>query len=78
MRFEYRLIEDLTLFHDNNGTTTVSGRSNDIFQSRTGVRYEITDLLYFNLQFDFDHESNPAEGAEKTDTTTLLGMGLEF
>ncbi|MGI9343032.1 MAG: DUF481 domain-containing protein [Gammaproteobacteria bacterium] len=78
LRFRYRLIEDLTIFHDHTGSTTVSGRSNDVFQSSTGVRYEITDLLYFNLQFDFDHESNPAEGVEKTDTTTLLGAGLEF
>jgi putative salt-induced outer membrane protein YdiY len=78
LRFRYRLIDDLTIFHDHTGSTTISGRSNDVFQSSTGVRYEITDLLYFNLQFDFDHESNPADGVDKTDTTTLLGMGLEF
>lgn len=77
-RFSYRLIADLTVFHDHSATTNVSGRSNEVFQSQTGVRYEITDLLYINFQFDFDHESNPAEGALETDTTTVLGMGFEF
>jgi putative salt-induced outer membrane protein YdiY len=78
VRFRYRLIKDLTIFHDHSATTNVSGRSNNIFQSQTGVRYEITDLLYANFQFDFDYESEPSEGNKSTDTTTLLGLGLEF
>ena len=78
VRFRYRLIKDLTIFHDHSATTNVSGRSNNIFQSQTGVRYEITDLLYANFQFDFDYESEPSAGNESTDTTTLLGLGLEF
>ncbi|MFW2404414.1 MAG: DUF481 domain-containing protein [Gammaproteobacteria bacterium] len=78
LRFRYRLIKDLTIFHDHSATTNLSGRSNNIFQSQTGVRYEITDLLYANFQFDFDSESEPAPGNASTDTTTLLGLGLEF
>jgi len=78
LHFRYRLIKDLTLFHDHDTTVNVSGRQNTVFQSQTGVRYEITDLLYFNLQFDFDNESNPPEGVKNTDSTTLLGLGLEF
>ena len=78
LRFRYRLIKDLTIFHDYSATSNVSGRSNNIFQSQTGVRYEITDLLYANFQFDFDHESDPAPGNADTDTTTLIGLGLEF
>lgn len=78
LRFRYRLIKDLTIFHDHSATANLSGRSNTIFQSQTGVRYEITDLLYANFQFDFDNESDPAPGTKSTDTTTLLGLGLEF
>ena len=78
VRFRYRLIKDLTIFHDHTATTNVSGRSNNIFQSQTGVRYEITDLLYANFQFDFDYESEPSAGNESIDTKTLLGLGLEF
>lgn len=77
-RFSYRLIADLTIFHDHSWTTNVSGRSNRIFKSKTGVRYEITDLLYANFQFDFDNESNPQADNKATDTTTLIGLGLEF
>lgn len=78
LRFRYRLIEDLTIFHDHTATTNVSGRSNSIFQSQTGVRYEITDFLYANFQFNFDHESEPSPDNKNTDTTTILGLGLEF
>jgi len=78
LRFNYRVIDDLTIFHNHSATANISGRSNNIFQSETGVRYEITDLLYANFQFDFDTESEPAPGTENTDTTTLLGLGLEF
>ncbi len=78
LRFSYRLIKDLTIFHNHSATSNVSGRSNNIFKSQTGVRYEITDLLYANFQFDFDTESEPAPGNESTDTTTIIGLGLEF
>jgi putative salt-induced outer membrane protein YdiY len=78
LRFSYRLIKDLTIFHNHSATSNISGRTNNIFQSQTGVRYEITDLLYANFQFDFDNESDPAPGNKNTDTTTLLGLGLEF
>ncbi len=78
LRFRYRLIKDLEIFHDHSATTNISGRTNNIFQSQTGVRYEITDLLYANFQFDFDSESEPTPGNASTDTTTLLGLGLEF
>ena len=78
LRFRYRLIKDLTIFHDHTAITNISGRSNSIFQSQTGVRYEITDRLYANFQFDFDHETEPSEDNNSTDTTTLLGLGLEF
>ena len=77
-RFNYRLINALTIFHNHSATTNVSGRENTIFQSTTGVRYEITELLYANFQFDFDHESKPVPGTKATDTTTLLGLGVEF
>ena len=47
-------------------------------KTSTGVRYEITDLLYMNMSIDWDHESEPAGDAEQTDTTFVIGAGLEF
>jgi putative salt-induced outer membrane protein YdiY len=77
-RFKYEIIGDLNFFHDHMASANISGRTNSYFQSSTGVRYEITDLLYANLQFDADYESEPAAGNKNTDTTTLIGLGLEF
>jgi hypothetical protein len=34
--------------------------------------------LYRNVAYDWDHESEPAGTAEKTDTTLSIGAGLEF
>ena len=77
-RFKYEIIGDLNFFHDHTASANISGRTNSYFQSSTGVRYEITDLLYANLQFDADYESEPAAGNKNTDTTTLIGLGMEF
>jgi hypothetical protein len=43
-----------------------------------GTRYEITDLLYLNLEFLLDYESEPVEGAKSEDISVLFGFGLEF
>ncbi|TDJ44665.1 MAG: DUF481 domain-containing protein [Gammaproteobacteria bacterium] len=79
LRFRYNLIGgDLSAFHNNSWSSTLSGRRNDIFKSQTGVRYEITDLLYLNFELDFDYESSPAEGSENEDLTMLIGIGVEL
>jgi putative salt-induced outer membrane protein YdiY len=57
---------------------TIDGRDNTIIKTTTGFRYEITDLLNMNVSLDWDHESQPAGAAEKTDTTFVIGAGLEF
>ena len=69
---------DLELFHNHSITENISGRDNTSIKTSTGVRYEITDLLYANATFNWDYESDPADQAEKEDVTLLLGVGLEF
>jgi hypothetical protein len=44
----------------------------------TGLRYEITDLLYVNFELDFDYESKPEAGVENEDIALLFGIGVEF
>ena len=56
----------------------INGRDNAVFKSSTGLRYEITDLLYGNFQVDYDYESEPAATADNEDLAVLLGFGLEF
>ena len=66
------------VFHNHSIVETIDGRDNTIIKTSTGLRYEITDLLYLNVSLDWDHESEPAGTAEDTDTTFVIGAGLEF
>ena len=78
-RFRYDIGDpDLSLFLNNTTTKANFGRRNFISQFSTGVRYEITDLLYANVQLDYSYESEPEEGAEGDDLSLLFGIGVEF
>ena len=70
--------DDFEVFHNHSIIETVSGRENTIIKTTTGVRYEITDLLYANVSLDWNYESEPAGTAEGTDTLFVVGAGLEF
>jgi putative salt-induced outer membrane protein YdiY len=79
LRFSYDFRGgDLNLFHNHRIDTTLNGRRNSVVKTSTGVRFEITDLMYANLQFVYDYETNPASAAQKQDTSVLAGIGLEF
>jgi len=79
MRFRYRWRNpDITFYNNNSFITNLSGRSNNVLKTATGLRYEITDLLYLNMELDFDYESNPADLAENEDLSLLVGLGVEF
>lgn len=70
--------DDLELYHNNSFTSNVSGRTNTSYKTTTGLRYEITDLLFANLSVDFDYETDPVDVAENEDVALLVGVGLEF
>ena len=79
LRFRHEFFsDDFEVFHNHSIVETIDGRDNTIIKTTTGFRYEITDLLYMNVSLDWDHESQPAGAAEKTDTTFVIGAGLEF
>jgi hypothetical protein len=79
LRFSYDLFRnDLETFHNHSITTNLSGRDNTVLKTSTGLRYEITDLLYANLSVDYDYETDPADVASKSDLTFLWGIGAEF
>ena len=70
--------DDLELYHNHTITSNVSGRSNTSYKTTTGLRYEITDLLYANLSLDYDYETHPANVAVSEDIRMLFGLGAEF
>jgi putative salt-induced outer membrane protein YdiY len=70
--------EDLEIYHNNSITYYLSGRANTIYKTTTGLRYEITDLLYANFSVDYDYETQPAATATNEDLAVLFGLGVEF
>jgi len=70
--------DNLELYHNNSITYNVSGRTNTSYKTTTGLRFEITDLLYANLSVDFNYETDPVETAENEDVAILVGIGAEF
>jgi putative salt-induced outer membrane protein YdiY len=79
LRYRHDFINgDLELFHNHSITENLSGRDNTSVKTSTGVRYEITDLLYVNFTVNWDYESEPPDLTESEDMTMLLGIGLEF
>ncbi len=79
MRFQWDFgSPDLEFYINNNTTKAFYGRRNTSTQWVTGTRFELTDLLYLNFEFDYTRESKPLEGAEPEDVTLLFGFGMEF
>ena len=70
--------EDLEIYHNDTITYYVNGRDNTIFKTTTGLRYEITDLLYANFSIDYDYETGAAATANNEDLAMLFGLGVEF
>lgn len=79
LRFRHDFFaDDFEVYHNHSIVYTIDGRDNTIIKTTTGIRYEITDLLYVNVSLDWDHETEPAGTAEGTDTVFVVGAGLEF
>ena len=70
--------DDLELYHNDSITSNVSGRTNTSYKTTTGLRFEITDLLYANFSIDYDYETHPVDTAVSEDIAVLVGVGLEF
>jgi len=70
--------DNLEVNHNNFIASNFSGRANTSYKPTTGLRFEITDLLYLNLSLDYDYETDPVDGAENEDIALLIGLGAEF
>jgi len=70
--------DKLELYHNQSITNNISGRTNTSYKTTTGLRFEITDLLYANLSVDFNYETDPVDTAENEDVAILVGIGAEF
>lgn len=79
MRYRHDFFgDDLELYHNNSITHNLSGRTNTSYKTTTGLRLDISDLLYANLSLDYDYETDPVDTASNEDIVLLLGGGIEF
>ncbi len=79
LRYEQGLFSgDLDIFHNHSITHNLNGRTNTSIKTSTGLRYEITDLLYANMTLNYNYETDPLDGIGSEDVTFLLGLGAEF
>jgi putative salt-induced outer membrane protein YdiY len=79
LRYEQDVFSgDMEIFHNHTITSNIGGRTNTSYKTSTGLRYEITDLLYANLTLDYNYETDPIDAIENEDVTFLIGLGAEF
>jgi len=65
-------------FHREEFLAYTGGSKNRVLKTATGVRLELVDDFYVNLEYDYDHETVPAPGKVKTDERWLVGVGLKL
>lgn len=80
LRFDHRLYEawNLQAFHKQSLDLRLRETSDYILKTETGLRLPIIDRLQTTLQFNFDRNSAPAQGAEKNDYEYLLTGGYTW
>ena len=69
---------DMEIFHDHSITSAIDGRQNTSIKTSTGLRYEITDLLYANVTLNYNYETDPGVDIKNEDVAFLIGLGAEF
>ena len=69
---------DLEFYHNHRLWAYVTGRSNKVVDTTTGIRWDVWGDIYMNVQVDWDWESEPAAGNEQEDITYAIGIGIEL
>jgi len=65
-------------FHREDFLIYTGGTKNRVFNTSTGLRMDIVDGFYTNLQFDYDYETKPAPDRKHYDSKVMLGIGLKL
>lgn len=79
LRWERHFLNgDLELFHNQNIYQNLDGRENLVLYTETGLRYEITDDIFLNVQLNYETDSKPAKGTRGDNTTFVVGAGIDF
>ncbi len=77
-RFEQEVADDLVFFHNHQLLSYLDGRRNRVVDTETGLRWEVWEDIFFNVQLDWNRESEPAAGNRKEDLTYAFGIGIDL
>ena len=78
LNYRRDVTSDMEIFHDHSVSVYLTGRSNRIAETSTGIRWDVWENVYFNAQLDWNWESDPAAGSEQEDLTYAIGIGIEL
>ncbi len=79
VNFDYYLIEDtLQLYHNQDGLWNVEHSDKYIWKSWTGLRVPLIYGIVGSGEVNFEYDSQPAAGADKTDTTYSVKLGYAW
>ena len=68
----------MNVFHKHQVYKNMQGRKNLVFNSQTGVRYDLSDQLFLNIQLNYDYDDEPSAGTDSKDLTFLVGAGMSL
>ena len=66
----------MEVFHKHKIYRNLQGRRNTVFNSQSGVRYDLNDSLYMNVQLNYDYDTEPAQNTDTEDLTFMVGAGM--
>lgn len=66
----------MAVFHKHQVYRNLQGRKNVVFNSQSGVRYDLNDHLFLNVQLNYDYDTEPAQGTDSEDLTFMVGAGM--
>lgn len=68
----------LELFHKQSVLIIPDSDRGEVISASTGLRYALSGNIDTIARVDLNHETKPAPGNSKTDTTYTLGVGIKF
>ncbi|MGI9273492.1 MAG: DUF481 domain-containing protein [Endozoicomonas sp.] len=77
LHYDQLFWSDVTFYHDQDIYRRFKTNS-WLFQTATGFRFKLTDLLQMSLRFEFDYDDDPQPGKKKDDSALLLGLGASW
>ena len=72
------VVERLELFHNNQLLRILDDDRGSVWDSDTGVRFHVNSRWLAALRMDVQHESAPAPGQKKTDSSYALAVGFKL